>query len=254
MDLLNREQIKEMWDERARETAASSHVTHRDLHQRRLEVSELVRHLRPSDVVLDMGCGNGWATAQMAAHCRRITGADYSEDMISRARMEHANVASADWVVADVLDFAEEGRYDVVTTVRCLINIVDPDLQRKAIANLQRSLKPGGTFLMMEGVRDGRLRIDELRQQLGLPSLGTVVHNLDFPIAETSAFLRTLFRSVEYVANGLFDLVTRVLYPWLIRPETPVYGSPFHEAAERLCEHLPGYPELSRFGLFKCVK
>ena len=66
--------------------------------------------------------------------------------------------------------------------------------------------------------------------------------------------LRGLFTSAEFHANGVYDLITRVLYPSMIAPEEPVYGSPFHEAALPIVAALPGLEHLSRFGLFKAVK
>src|SRR5438132_1532632 len=134
------ETIRTMWSERASSTLRSEKVTHPDTHQRELEVAELSRYLLPSYVVLDIGCGNGWATVQLASRCHHITGVDYSDEMISRARAEHSHVKNCDWKVDNVLSLKESARYDAVVTVRCLINIVQRDLQWRAITNLQRAL------------------------------------------------------------------------------------------------------------------
>src|SRR5437870_13712125 len=103
MTSMNRDQVKEMWSERATLIANDSCVTHRDLFQRKLEIDVIVPHLLPTDDVLDMGCGNGWTTSQLAPHCRRITGMDYSEEMIARATREHREIATGQWKVMDVL-------------------------------------------------------------------------------------------------------------------------------------------------------
>jgi SAM-dependent methyltransferase len=254
MSLSTPETIKAMWDQRAQSTPLSEKVTHRDTFQRQLEVEELARHLRPGDVVLDVGCGNGWATAQLARHCRRITGMDYSAAMVERARAEQAGVANADWQVGDVLALQTEAAFDVVVTVRCLINIVTRGGQWKALANLARALAPGGRLLLMEGIQDGREGLNRAREAVGLSTMPAVHHNLDFRLGETTAYLRTLFSSVEFRANGVYDVVTRLLYPLMVRPEEPSYESPYHEAAFALSRHLHGHEGLSRFGLFRCVK
>src|SRR5207302_10771011 len=124
MSSIAHETIRRMWSERASSTLRSEKVTHPDTQQRKLEVAELSRHLLPSDVVLDMGCGNGWATIQLASGCRHITGVDYSDEMISRARTEYSHVKNCDWRRGDVLSLNESATYDAVVTVRCLINIV----------------------------------------------------------------------------------------------------------------------------------
>jgi ubiquinone/menaquinone biosynthesis C-methylase UbiE len=252
--MLNVPQIKEMWSRRAVEVDRSDQVTHWDVHQRQLEIRELARHLQPDDLVRDMGCGNGWSTVQLAAHCRQIIGVDYSEQMITRARADYGGSDSVAWLVGDALTFDATERYDAVITIRCLINIVDAELQRKAIANLHRSLKSGGRLLLMEGIADGRAELSRLREAVGLTALPQVVHNLDFPLAATVGYLRTLFRTVEVHRNGVYDLVTRVLYPLMIQPEAPAYGTPFHEAATAMTAAVGGLEQVARFGLFKCVK
>src|SRR5436189_27935 len=87
------QEVKAMWSQRAATIKSSKLVTHSDGFQRELEVEELVRQLKPTDVVLDMGAGNGWATARLAPHCAQITGCDYSDEMIRRASAEHVDVA-----------------------------------------------------------------------------------------------------------------------------------------------------------------
>ena len=51
--------------------------------------------------------------------------------MIDRARSENADKPAISWKVVDVLNFHEEEAYDVIVTVRCLINVVDSALQQR---------------------------------------------------------------------------------------------------------------------------
>jgi len=248
------DEIKNMWSKRARTIETNASVTHADVNQRRLEIHMLSAELGPEDVVLDVGCGNGWATAQMAPLCAHITGMDYSEEMIARARKEQAGLKNADWRVGDVLSMTQENRYDVVTTVRCLINIIDAKKQRDAIGNLHKIIKPGGRLLMMEGLSDGRSELSRIRTELGLGALPNVPHNLDFPIEETLGFLRGIFSSARLEANGIYDLCTRALYPKGIAPQEPKYNTVFHDSAAELSTVLPALPGVARFGMFVCVK
>lgn len=61
----------------------------------------MVTHLdpRPTDTILDLGCGDGVLTAQLAPRCRFILGLDASASMIATARATvtplHANAAFA---------------------------------------------------------------------------------------------------------------------------------------------------------------
>lgn len=253
-EYMNPDEIKSLWSERAVAIASDAQVTHRDVYQRQIEVQALSAHLQPEDVVLDVGCGNGWSTAQLAAHCARITGLDYSDAMIVRAREEHPSATNIDWRVGDVLTLADKACYDVVVTVRCLINIVDWNLQQQAIQNIHQAIRPGGRLLMLEGVADGRASLSRLREQVGLPPLPVVPHNLDFDKAATLRLLEGLFTSVELEANGLYDVVTRVLYPHAIIPAEPEYNSALHRSAATLAAHITVCPEVSRIGLFVCKK
>lgn len=251
---MNPNEIKALWSQRARGVTFDAQVTHRDVYQRQIEFEALSAHLRPEDVVLDVGCGNGWSTAQLASHCAHITGLDYSDAMIARARQEHPPAVNIDWRVGDVLTLADRDRYDAVTTTRCLINIVDWNLQQQAIRNIRRAIRPGGRFLMLEGVADGRAALSRLREQVGLPPLPVVPHNLDFDRHATLRFLEGLFARVELEADGLYDLITRVLYPHAIAPAEPEYNSALHRSAAALTAHVASWPELSRIGLFVCTK
>ncbi|MDA1212727.1 MAG: class I SAM-dependent methyltransferase [Planctomycetota bacterium] len=243
-----------MWAHRATTIKSSNRVTHADVFQRELEINELSQNLTKDDVVLDMGCGNGWATDRLALFCKHIHGVDYSNEMIERAKAEPREHSNVSWGVADVLAFDEVGKYDVVITVRCLINVVDVSLQQKAIANLCRALKPNGRLMMMEGVSNGRTALNHLRESVGLTAMPAVVHNLDFDVEQTMAYMGTLFSSVSFSSNGVYDLITRVLYPYMIHPDQPTYESKYHEAALAIAGLIDGVSQISRFGMFKAVK
>ena len=248
------EDIKSMWSERAQRVDCDSQVTHRDVYQRHLEIARISAQLRPENVVLDVGCGNGWATVRLAQACSRIVGMDYSEEMIERACQEHAHVTNAVWRVGNVLSLTDEEQYDAVTTMRCLINITDIREQQQAITNLHRATKEGGRLLMLEGVADGRTELSRIRADVGLAPLPNVPHNLDFGMNETMKFLKELFSNVTFESNGIYDLVTRVLYPCLIAPAEPEFNTAFHSTAATLAATVNACPEISRFGLFTCTK
>lgn len=44
------------------------------------------QHLTPSDVVLDVGCGEGYLTNIVKNHCHKIIGIDYSQDIVEQTR------------------------------------------------------------------------------------------------------------------------------------------------------------------------
>jgi len=110
--------------------------------------------VRPADKVLDACCGTG-DLALAAERCGgTVTGVDFSERMLVRARAKSSTV---DWVLADVtaLPFAD-GSFDAVTVGFGIRNV--PDLEA-GLAELARVLRPGGRLACLEITRpNGVLR------------------------------------------------------------------------------------------------
>src|SRR5580704_12264812 len=60
----------------------------------------------PGDNILDLGCGTGWLTrliAEQVPECR-VVGMDISDEMIRRARRNHASLENAMFVVGEVAE------------------------------------------------------------------------------------------------------------------------------------------------------
>jgi SAM-dependent methyltransferase len=96
-------------------------------------------------VVVDLGCGDGSVLAvaarQLTAH--RFAGIDWSVAALRRARGLGLTVLRAG-VDATGLPFAD-GAVDVVIMSELIEHLVDPD---RAMAEVQRVLRPGGSLLL----------------------------------------------------------------------------------------------------------
>lgn len=120
-----------------------------DRRWRRLTAEAVVR---PGDRVLDAACGTGdLAIADAKAGASRVTGLDFSERMLERARRK----AQLDWVQGDMLalPFADD-TFDAATVGFGVRNVADLEL---ALRELRRVLRP-----------DGRLGILEITQPRGV--------------------------------------------------------------------------------------
>jgi ubiquinone/menaquinone biosynthesis C-methylase UbiE len=107
---------------------------------------------RPGDRVLDVGCGTGYFTRLMA---QAITpggtahGVDPSSDAITEARrVTRLDNCTFGEGVAEALD-APDGAYDVVVS-SWMIHHLPESLRHRAIAEMYRVLRPGGTVLISE--------------------------------------------------------------------------------------------------------
>jgi SAM-dependent methyltransferase len=112
-------------------------------------------HLFPGAQVLDVGCGPGTILGAVASTHRstRGTGVDLGPIRIRQAREKNASNPRVQFVRGDVqeLQFGS-GTFDVVYSRMLLQYVPDKD---KAVAEMVRVCKPGGTVLMQD--LDGQL-------------------------------------------------------------------------------------------------
>jgi SAM-dependent methyltransferase len=106
--------------------------------------SEIVaRQIDADDDVLDLCCGQGTLTASMAKTAARVTGLDFSAEMIARARVT-APAATIVEGTATAMPF-DDAQFDKVVCNFGMMHIAD---QPKALSEVRRVLKPDGTFTM----------------------------------------------------------------------------------------------------------
>jgi demethylmenaquinone methyltransferase / 2-methoxy-6-polyprenyl-1,4-benzoquinol methylase len=113
-----------------------------DVRWRRLAAEAAVRR---GDRVLDAACGTGdLAIADLKAGAGSVTGLDFSEQMLARARRK----APLEWVRGDLLalPFAD-GTFDAATVGFGVRNGEDLEL---ALRELRRVLRPGGRLAVLE--------------------------------------------------------------------------------------------------------
>jgi demethylmenaquinone methyltransferase/2-methoxy-6-polyprenyl-1,4-benzoquinol methylase len=113
-----------------------------DLRWRRLAAESAVRQ---GDRVLDAACGTGdLAIADKKAGASRVTGLDFSEKMLERARRK----AQLEWVQGDMLalPFAD-ATFDAATVGFGVRNVADLEL---GLRELRRVVRPGGRVAILE--------------------------------------------------------------------------------------------------------
>ena len=108
--------------------------------------------LKGHESVLDIGCGDGKVSAEIAGHLPNgsVLGVDNSDDMIALARThfpteKHPNLS---FKLADARHLPFETAFDVVFSNAALHWIID---HNPVIASIDKSLKPGGRILLQMG-------------------------------------------------------------------------------------------------------
>jgi demethylmenaquinone methyltransferase/2-methoxy-6-polyprenyl-1,4-benzoquinol methylase len=114
-----------------------------DMRWRKLAARAVVQ---PGARVLDAACGTGdLAIADRKAGATHVTGLDFSERMLERARKKAPEL---EWVQGDMLALPfEDAVFDSATVGFGVRNVADLEL---ALRELRRVLRPGGRLAILE--------------------------------------------------------------------------------------------------------
>ncbi len=103
------------------------------------------------ELVLDLGCGTGKMTLELARRGYDMTGIDYSVEMLNIARSEAEKLGFSErilWLCQDMCDFELYGTVDVAVSCLDSINhITDPKLLKKCFELTHNYLVPDGLFI-----------------------------------------------------------------------------------------------------------
>lgn len=187
------------WDRRARidprywvaATAEADEASYRASAVR--DAAELLdglpQPLAPTARVLDLGCGIGRLSAQVAGHCAEVIGVDVSPEMIAAARRLHAGPSGLRFATNSGVDLADfpDGYFDLVFSYSVLPHVPE-DVLECYFLEVGRVLRVGGIFryqfwigprhaaggsdtLSIRTYEAGR--VAELHAEAGLELLGT---------------------------------------------------------------------------------
>jgi arsenite methyltransferase len=106
---------------------------------------------QPVDALLEIGCGNGAATALLLENVkpRSLVGVDPSDGLIARASEKFSDRDDVDFRVGDALATGQaDASFDVVVAHTVFSHLADP---AGALAEACRVLRPGGTLAVFDG-------------------------------------------------------------------------------------------------------
>jgi trans-aconitate methyltransferase len=119
---------------------------------------------QPGEQILDVGCGTGHLTAQIAESGAQVVGVDQSTSMIAAARQTFPNLK---FEVADARELSFDATFDAVFSNAALHWIQEPEL---VIRNIWKALRPGGRFVAEFGgkgnVHQVKTALDQTLAQL----------------------------------------------------------------------------------------
>jgi len=105
--------------------------------------------------ILDLGCGTGHLTAQIAARGAEVMGIDSSAEMIEEARKHYP---ALEFRVADARDFSLGQPVDAVFS-NAALHWIQP--AERVVSCVWKALKPGGRFVAEFGGKGQRAEISQ---------------------------------------------------------------------------------------------
>lgn len=248
------ELIKKYWNDRAGSDSSQQSTTMdiwlRDIESRVL--SESIKRHQPHNVC-DIGCGDGITTIRAARSYPEVNffGFDYSTNMVKNANenKKKYKLDNLEFCVGDATSYIESNKFDLIYSTRCLINLVDWTAQKKALRNIENSLRHGGTYLMIENFTEGQELFNSLRSSFELPMIQIRDHNTFFDRDLLLEFMSRSFRIDSDVnISSTYYIVSRVIYSSICQQNQliPDYSDIHHELASKL-------PFLGEYGPVRAI-
>lgn len=108
-----------------------------------------VSGLHEGDSILDVGCGQGFFSNQLALCGLQVTGVDLSEEAICSARRSYGD-SKINFVTGDAVKHNWEDQFDGLFVRSCsLFNRVDFALNAEVSQALSEFIKPGGVLIFV---------------------------------------------------------------------------------------------------------
>ena len=106
--------------------------------------------IRSGDAVLDLCCGPGRHSLELARRGLRVTGVDRTVAYLQRAQEQaQAESLAVEFVQADMRDFCRPGAFDAALMMFTSFGYFqDPEENLQVLANVNRSLKDGGALVV----------------------------------------------------------------------------------------------------------
>jgi ubiquinone/menaquinone biosynthesis C-methylase UbiE len=164
--------------------------------------------------VLDIACGTGYGSAELAAVARSVTGIDISPEAVeyAAARFQASNLSFQPASAVD-LPF-EDHSFDLIVAFEVIEHLTD---YRALLSEARRLLTPGGQFIVST---PNRLYYEESRRQSG----PNPFHTHEFEFQEFRDQLADFFPHVSFFLQNHSDTI--VFQPLDQRSSTEVRTEP----------------------------
>lgn len=253
------DELKQRYEQIA--TSLDYNTTACDYNLRELEIETALEYMCEGLTTLDVGCGLGYAVVKYASLNKiKAYGIDYAGNMIAGAKKllkenKPALIGEVYFQEASVLELPyADNFFDVVTSSRCLMALLDWELQKKALVEINRVLKPGGILVLMEGTFDGLEKLNKLRNMFGLDSIEADgrdrLFTLKFNEKDLLDFCKPMYHLETIKRFGMYYFLTRIIQPLLVAPEKPSYDHKINKIARQIARIFPDFEGIGHLVAF----
>jgi ubiquinone/menaquinone biosynthesis C-methylase UbiE len=103
--------------------------------------------IRPTDTVLEIGCGSGLFTRALAKRCAKLISQDIEPRYVDETRAKTADLTHVEFLACDARKLELEHVADVIVLISVLPEIPEPI---RALEACVRALKPGGHIIISQ--------------------------------------------------------------------------------------------------------
>ncbi len=115
-------------------------------------IAPVAHYFRPDASVLDVGCGHGYLTVDIASRCEKVVGVDLNQKRLKTAReFARSEKQPVEFVHADAMKLPfKDDSFDLVFS-QWMLEWIYGDGQAEALAEMRRVVKPGGHVIVHVG-------------------------------------------------------------------------------------------------------
>ena len=144
--------------------------------------------------VLDMCCGIGGHSVELARAGLQVTGYDLSEVLLERCRRRaRENEVDVEWVRGDIREMPFESQFDAAVCFNNSLGGFESEEENlRVLQRLYRALKPGGRLLWHMANREAFIRGFQKLKAVLLPEDLLVLEQREFDLLTSRLHLRTI--------------------------------------------------------------
>ena len=120
------------------------------LKKTKFTLEALNKYTVPKSQGIDLGCGTGWYLKEIAKRGYKMTGLDYSSELVETARKNNPGNSAA-ILVGNILNLnLDKESFDFAYCINSLHHLENDSQLSTALSQINRILKPGGVLIIHE--------------------------------------------------------------------------------------------------------